>query len=139
MVMGPFYSSNFNYDLVLVLLYLIFDFFSLFILLSSVSGGFLFLLLGPRFVTKFLHLHGFGPMKILSCITDVKCFVNYSIQFPNGPDYPGVKSYILSKTLGQVLNFQFMSPVWSQKMLANESIKTETTTSRGCKYPCVFI
>jgi hypothetical protein len=76
---------------------------------------------------------------LLDCKTSVKCFVDYLIQFPNGVDYPGVKSYILSQTLGQFLNFQFMSPVWSPKMLTLESVRTETTTSRGYKSPCIFI
>jgi hypothetical protein len=71
--------------------------------------------------------------------TGVKCFDDYSIQFPNGVDYIGVNSYIISQTLGQVPNFQFMSPIWSPKMLTLESIRTETESSRGYKSPYIFI
>jgi hypothetical protein len=88
-----------------MLLYLVFDLSSLVVLLSFVFEGFLFLLLGPSFSMTFINLHGSGPLILLSCIIDVKCFVDYSIQFPNGVDYPGVKSYILSKMMGQVPNF----------------------------------
>jgi hypothetical protein len=61
--------------------------------------------------------------------TGVKCFVDCSIQFPNGVDYPGVNSYIILQMLGQVLNFQLMSPVWSPKMLILESVRNEMETS----------
>jgi hypothetical protein len=86
-----------------------------------------------------LNLLEFGLFLLPNFTTGIKFFVDYSIKFPNGVDYPGVKSYIISQRLGQVPNFHFMSLVWSPKLFTLESIRTKTPTSRGYKSPCVFI
>jgi hypothetical protein len=53
LVMGPLYSTNFNIDLVLVLLELVFRLFSRVTRRSSIYGGFLFLLIGPMSAQSF--------------------------------------------------------------------------------------
>jgi hypothetical protein len=137
--MGPLYLTNFNLDLFLVFLYPIFDFFDLFVLLSFFFGEFLFLLLGLRSDKTLLTLLESRLLLLLDYTIGAKLFFDYSFQFLNGVGYPGVKSYISFQILGQVPNFQFMSSVWSPKMLTLESVRTKTKTSRGCKSSCIFI
>jgi hypothetical protein len=53
----------------------------------------------------FLNIHGSRLSILPSCITDVRCFVGCSIQFPGEDDQHGEKSYTLLQMLDQVPNF----------------------------------
>jgi hypothetical protein len=136
---GPLYFSNFNPDLVLVMLYLVVGFFILVTLLSSVFRGFLFLLLGPRFAKTFINLLESQSLILPSCITDARCVIDCSIQFLSRDGHPGAKSYIFSKNVELDFRFSFHSPVWAPKMFTLKSIRTEKETSREYKSPCFFI
>jgi hypothetical protein len=108
LVIGPLYSSSFNSDLVLVLFELVFHFFGLVAPLSSVYGGFIFLLLGPM-SAKIFPILPWSQLSLLpNYIVDARCFVDYSIQFLGGVDHPGEKSCIFQKMLNQISNFQLI-------------------------------
>jgi hypothetical protein len=78
MVMDPLYLFSFNLDLVLVLLYLAFDFFNLFVPLSSVFKGFIFPLLGLRSSRTLLNILKSRLLLLPYCTTGVDFFVDYS-------------------------------------------------------------
>jgi hypothetical protein len=124
LVMGPLYSSSFNPNLILVLLWLDFDLFGLVSLLSFVSEGFLFILIGLRSDMTFLNLLGSRMLLSPDCIIDVIFFVDCSIQFLRRANQPGEKSYIVSKNVGPNFIFSVHSTVWSPKMLMLESVRT---------------
>jgi hypothetical protein len=112
-----------------VLFELVFRLFGLVVPLSSVYGGFLFLLLGPM-SAKIFPILPWSQLSLLpNYIADAKCFVDYSIQFLTGVDQPEEKSCIFQKNAKPDFKFSVGSPVWSPKMLMLESVRTEMTTS----------
>jgi hypothetical protein len=72
-------------------------------------------------------------------IADVRCFIDYLIQFPGGVDQLGEKSCIFQNVLNRISNFNSSSPVWSPNTLILESFRIGTTISWGYKSPCIFI
>jgi hypothetical protein len=138
LVMGPFYSSKFNFNL-LVLFDLVFCFFGLVAQLSSIYGGFLFPLLGPMSTKIFPILPWSSSSLLPYYIVDARCSVDYLIQFIGEVDQPRANSCIFQTNAKPNFKFSVDSLVWSPKRLMLESIRTKTETSRGYKSACIFI